>query len=40
MLQPIEVECKVINKTAYAIIHHDSERSTTVKGYERPGSYR
>ena len=40
MLQSVEVECKAINNTEYALIHHDSEASATVTGYEAAGSFR
>ena len=40
MLHSIEVECKWINGTTFAIIHHDSEESVEVSGYEAPGSFR
>jgi len=40
MLHPIEAECKMINGKSYAIIHHDSEKTELVTGYEAPGSFR
>ena len=40
MLHSIEIECKVINGITYAIIHHDSEKTELVTGYEEPGSFR
>ena len=40
MLHSIEVECKVIDGGTYAIIHHDSEETELVHGYEDPGSFR
>ena len=40
MLRPIKVECKVINGTTYEIIHHDSEKTEVVNGYEAQGSFR
>ena len=40
MLHLIEVECKWINGTTYAIIHHDSEETGEVSGYDAPGSFR
>ena len=40
MLHPIDVQCKVINGTTYEIIHHDSEKTEMINGYEAPGSFR
>ena len=40
MLRPVEVECKIINNKIYALAHHNSEVTATVRGYEGPGTFR
>ena len=40
MRQSLEVECKIINNTRFAVIHHDSEALTHVAGKESPCSFR
>ena len=40
MLDSIEAECKVIEGITYAIIHHNSEKTELVDGYDAPGSFR
>ena len=40
MARVIVVECRVIYGTTYAILHHDSEVSKNVTGYEGVGAFR
>ena len=40
MAHAIVVECKIIDGKTYAILHHDSEVTKIVTGYEGPGSFK